>query len=93
MKKFITIFGQKVQIKYVDMSECDYDGLFNGETQTIYIAKTLKGKNLQKVLVHEMIHAVLDRIGAHQLSISRDAEEIICEQLSVFLVEQFNLKV
>lgn len=93
MKKSITIFGLKVQIKMVDLTGQDYDGLYNGNTQTIYIEKTLKGKLLQKVLVHEVLHAALDRIGAHQMQISRDAEEVICEQLSVFLVENFNLKV
>ena len=93
MKKFINIFGLKVQIKFVDLTGQDFDGLYNGETQTILIEKSLTGKHRQQVLVHEVIHAALDRIGIHQLNISRDAEEIICEQLSVFLVEEFNLKV
>ena len=89
----IMIFGLRIKIKYVDLSQCDYDGLYNGEQKTIYIERTLKGQHKRQVLMHEIIHAVLDRIGAHQLNISRDAEEIIAEQLSVFLVESLKIKV
>lgn len=93
MRKSIIIFGQKVSIKYVDLTDNDYDGLYDGNTKTIYINKHLKAKDRNQVLLHEIIHAVLDRIGTNQLQISRDANEIIAEQVSVFLIEAFNIKV
>lgn len=89
----INIFGLRVKIKYVDLSQCDYDGLYNGNDKTILIERTLKGKHKQQVILHEVLHALMDRIGAHQLNISRDAEEIICEQVSVFMVESLKIKV
>jgi Zn-dependent peptidase ImmA (M78 family) len=89
----INIFGLRVKIKTVDLSQCDYDGLYNGNDKTIYIDRKLKGQHRKQVLMHEIIHALFDRIGAHQLAISQDAEEIIAEQLSVFLVETLKIKV
>lgn len=93
MRKSITILGLKIKIIETDLTGTDYDGLYNGKTKTILIEKTLKGKYKQQILLHEIMHALFDRAGIHQLKISSDAEEILCEQISLFLVEQFNLKV
>lgn len=48
--------------------------------------------NLKQALLHEEIHALLNRIGVLQESIPGGMEETICEAVSVFITESYGLK-
>ena len=46
---------------------------------------------LERSLLHEEIHAALDRVGIG-LRLSEDLEENLCEALSIFLDETYEMK-
>ena len=48
--------------------------------------------NIKQALLHEEIHALLNRIGILQEGMPGGMEEVLCEAISVFLTESYNLK-
>lgn len=71
--------------------ETGFLGYFDPEKNEIVIDANLKGMDFLSTLVHEIIHAVFTRGGLRQAKISPSLEEIICEQISVVLTENFSL--
>lgn len=55
-----------------------------------YENSTITYDSMQSLL-HEALHAIFRRIGVNQ-AISHDAEELIVESTSTFLVENFDIK-
>lgn len=88
-KTRIEIFGNKVKIKYVDMSHLGLYGCFNAETGEILIDKSLKGHKYTSTLLHEIFHAVCHYGGTRQANLSHDLEEILAEQVSQVLDKTF----
>jgi hypothetical protein len=48
-------------------------------------------KNITQAILHEQIHALFYRIGFGQTDLSSNMEEQICESISVFILENYNL--
>lgn len=48
-------------------------------------------ENIKQAILHEQIHALFYRIGLGQTDLSHDIEEQICETISVFLCENYNI--
>lgn len=88
--KSINVLGQKIKvvIKKIDRN---YLGLFYADHNLIEISDEAKGDKLVETLVHEIGHAIFKRSGLDQASISHDAQEIICEQFSKVICENFKL--
>lgn len=89
--KSVIIFGQKIKIikkKGIIQNDSIY-GLYEPETSTIYIDDSLKRKQFIETLIHECGHALFHRAGLSQSKITRDLEEIIVDQFSIMLSENF----
>jgi hypothetical protein len=84
------IYGAKVKYKFVKLLP-ETMGEFHYDNNTIYIDHRIKGIQLVSTILHEEIHAILHRVGAHQV-LSPDIEEIICESISTWIAENYKLK-
>ena len=90
-KTFI-IFGKRIKIQYApDLIE-KYD--INGDygQDLIRIDEQLEDKLLWLTLIHEATHALFDRCGIRQ-AVDSGVEEIICDNISTLMVENFELAI
>lgn len=66
-------------------------GVCDLENKIIYIAAELVGEEYQRVLIHESIHAIINRCSIDQAQLSNDTQEILCDTIAVALTENFRL--
>lgn len=66
-------------------------GVCDLENKIIYIASELKGDEYQRVLIHESIHAIINRCSIDQAQLSNDIQEVLCDTIAVALTENFRL--
>lgn len=74
--KQVLIMGRKVKLQF-----CDLDGDFGQFTElphTIKIQQGLDAATVQRVLIHEMVHAALAIGGVSEYQINAKVEETIC---------------
>lgn len=94
MKKIgsLKIFGQNVRVKYVkDLIKKDQaQGDYCSSDKIIRIDAALKGNDLIHTLIHEATHALFDRSGIRQ-AVDIGVEEIIAENISTMLIENFKI--
>ena len=100
--KDITILGQKFNLKFVTKetlrTKCGenhdmYYGAMELVPRNIYINRDLTGEQLQRVLLHEMIHAYLGLAGLTEFMSSKLEEAICCaleNQVDLFTNTKFN---
>ena len=89
--KSVIIFGRNINIIKVKglLKEQNIFGYYDPEKFSIYIDKELSKKDYQSTLIHEMGHALFHRAGLGQSKLGRDLEEIIVEQYSHMISENF----
>lgn len=87
----IDIFGQTVKIVYQDLSKEELHGKFEPLTNTIYLEKSLTGKELTQVFIHECLHALFSRMGYQQGGIYGSLEEIMVDQIATWLSDNFKI--
>lgn len=91
--KNIDIFGKKIPVVFKkDLKDDDGTkacGLYCFENDIIYLDSDLPKKLMIESLYHECFHALMERIGLNQTSISEDVKEIICESFAKFVDENF----
>lgn len=94
MKKHLTIFGKHVPVLRTKNLLRDQEafGMFHRDKFYIEIDASLTGKEYDMTLIHELIHTVVQRAGVHQSGLPHEIEEILAEQISVAIVENFKLK-
>ncbi len=90
-KKHIYVFGNKVNIRRLDLSKHGIYGCFNAVTNEILIDKDLKGDKLSDTLCHEIFHAIAHYGGCRQANLSHDLEEILAEQTANTFTKLFKL--
>lgn len=90
LPKFLAIFGQKVRVEKADL-EAGIGGLSHANG-LIQISSQLKGREVDQVLLHELVHSVFFRLSIYQ-NVTLDTEEMIAEGISKAIVENFELKV
>lgn len=56
-------------------------GMTEGDTQTIYLYEGLKGRMLDKVLAHELVHAFM---FSYNINIDIDFEEYMADWVSIY---------
>ncbi len=84
----LNIFGKEYLVKIQSISTQEI-GICNHLTNEIFIDDSkITNDSLEQVIIHEVIHALVDRIGFRQF-LESQAEEILCESLSRCLVENF----
>lgn len=79
-KRFITILGVKVKIKYVKSLLCEIeddplDGAFDAKTMTIFISES---SDIKSTILHEALHACLELSGVRSLLSNKVEESIVC---------------
>ncbi len=97
MKKHIYIYGKKILIKEITKKNAYFDpkkddGAYSHTTATIYISKELKGDDKIMTFMHELCHAILDRMGCSVDVVNEELEEIIVELISVGIFEVMDVK-
>lgn len=88
--KSVNILGKKCPIKVTPMDENTL-GLFYYNEFKIEINENCPDDKYDEVLLHELFHAVFNRASLIQCHITGDAQEIIVDQFSKFIVENFKL--
>ena len=63
-------------------------GVCVNDTKTIYLADSLEGKMLKKVLCHEIVHAAM---FSYNVYLSLEQEEVIADIISFFWVKIINI--
>ena len=94
MKKHLTIFGKHVPIvRTKDLLKThEAFAMFHRDKFYIEIDASLTGNTYYQTICHEIIHAVVQRCGIYQAGLSHELEEVLAEQISVAIVENFKLK-
>jgi len=80
--KSLTIFGTKIKVVKDDLIVHGILGKYSPTEQTIYIDKSLRGKEFISTLMHEIGHATFHVLGYHQTTLTLDMEELIVDNLS-----------
>ena len=89
--KYLKILGKKIKIVFRDMTEENVCGHYLYNKNMIEINNTLDVATQQITLLHELIHAVFHRAGIHNANVSHDIEEVIADQVSKVILENFKL--
>ena len=87
----VNVLGSIVDIEFCDLDTDKVDGLYLPSEKLIKIHKDLEPPEAQLVILHEMIHALLDRIGAYSV-IAEEIQEVICDVIPHMILENFLLK-
>jgi Zn-dependent peptidase ImmA (M78 family) len=87
--KCINIFGKTYKIEYKDLTGMPYQGQFKHEDALIVIHSKLGDYEKQQTLMHEMLHAVLDRLSISDV-VDERIEEILVDSIATFLCENFS---
>ena len=89
------VYGQKVKVEKVKNLDEQHNacGAYNPLTKTILIDTRLKKDDLIVTYLHEIIHAMADRLGYSNTGVSFDMEEMIADNIAVMLVENFDIKI
>lgn len=85
----LNIYGKRVKIHRKSLKKLH--GEFDREDYTITLERKLEGEDLIVTLLHETLHAILDRTSiTHE--ISDELEELICDNVAKCLVENFDIE-
>jgi hypothetical protein len=83
------IFGKIYRILKIrglkNSAEIDYDN------KIISVSEDEIGEQFIHSIIHEMGHAVFDRISIDKTSIPDDVKEIICDTIATTIIENFNI--
>jgi Zn-dependent peptidase ImmA (M78 family) len=90
----LNIFGKKIRVLKKKNLIRDFGarGAYYSKLKLIVIDDEQVGTEHLQTLLHEMVHAVIDRCGIDQAGIGDGVEEIICESVATALIENFTLK-
>lgn len=93
-KFFLNIFGLRTPVKVTKNLALNHGvmGLFSKTKNEILIAEDQTKDEAIQTLLHEAGHALFSRVGTTQ-AISHELEEIIVEQYSIMMFENFNLTI
>lgn len=86
----IDVFGLRVPVKIKDIGVED-DGDYCPLTKIIRVSNRLSGKDLDSTILHELLHAFLDRLG-FSIVLKEDVEELLVRNLESFLMEKYDMK-
>lgn len=89
--KYLKVLGKRIKVVFRDMTEENVCGHYLYAKGLIEINNTLDLETQQITLLHELIHAVFDRSGVHSANVSHDIEEIIADQISKVILENFKV--
>ncbi len=86
------VFGRLVPIyKRKGLLAEDTYGYYREDVKEIAVAEELKGEILEHTIIHELFHAVLDRLHIHQ-QLNDEFAEVLIENLAAAVVDNYRLK-
>lgn len=92
MKNYsINVLGRKIKIEFKEIDE-KYCGLYYDDIGLIEVNSNLSKEKSDITICHELIHSVFFRSGLDQTAIGHDLQEIICDQVSKVICENYTLK-
>ena len=91
MKKKYDVFGTPVKVKKLDLREQQVAGVYDQRRKEILLDKYLEQDEMIQTFLHEVIHAIWDNTGMNQTYASLDVQELICENVSKWLVKNFKM--
>lgn len=92
-KKKLKVFGKDISLKYnKDLCSFGIAGLYSSDKLMIEYGNHPDKDDLMKTLLHELIHSVCDITGINQTSLSNDLQEIISENVSQAIGDNFHLR-
>jgi hypothetical protein len=88
----LKVFGLDVKLVFRPiMDTMNLHGYFDPVKLEIVIDSKQSKKDQMSTLIHEICHTLAYRLGWKQ-SISQQMEEMLCEQISTVLMENFDLR-
>lgn len=89
------VLGLKVKCRAKEnlIQDHGWAAYYDNNTKTICYDPTLSKDDLNHTLIHELVHALWVRGGAFQSKLSREFEEVLCEQFATLITENFEIKV
>jgi len=94
--RYINVLGKRIKITYTKDLEKNHGalGLFDPIKWQIDIdyRVSLDKNALQLVLLHELVHALFERVGVTSTDLNENVEEILAECVANFVFETFKLK-
>lgn len=91
LPKSIDIFGRKIKIKRENLRASGRMGYYDDAAGMVVVCSTLTDKKeIEATYIHELVHAVMFRLGYHQV-VHGQAAELFCENMSAFIYENFDL--
>lgn len=88
----VNIFGAKVSIEFKQIpDEMGLAGYYDYTKLSIVVDSRLKGDAKISTILHECLHGCFHRMSYRQ-SIPHALEEVMIDQISNFLVENFDIK-
>lgn len=91
LPKSIKVFGETYKIKVIKEKDPVNLGLCDFQKKIILVHDRQSSKEIMHTLIHEVGHAVFNRIGLNQ-SISHDLEEVIVDSIATAISENFRLQ-
>ncbi len=89
----LKVFGLMVPVIIEDgLAEKGFAGYYDPNTKEIHIDSGLTGYAFEHTRLHELIHSVADRTGILQTGVSLEVMELICENVSTAILENYNIK-
>lgn len=87
---YISVYGKDIPVIQAAIDE-SLDGLFLPHTNEIFVSDRLSGDDLSHTILHELIHAILHRVGTGVTSLGSDLEEMIVDNIAKWFIESPNV--
>lgn len=88
----LNVFGKSIPVfKVTGLMDKDAYGYYSEEHQQIGIDADLKGDMLEHTIIHELFHAVLDRLHCQQ-QMAPEFLEVVVENLALSVIDNFKVK-
>ena len=100
-ERFYKKYGHKLKVAYKEYDLIASDGYIKDEHGfnqglCVFTKKQIfvnaQGKEVDETVLHELIHAILESTGFHQMpSWTIDLEELLCENISNAIIANFKI--
>jgi len=88
----LNVYGQMIPVKRTKgLKELGMMGFYSPNTKSIEIDSTLRGRDYNETLMHEIIHSVFDAISLNTI-VSLEVEEMVADNVAKCLVKNFTFK-
>lgn len=91
--KNLKVFGVKIPIKEEKtlLSERGLAAYYHVDKKYIAIDPSIKGIERDQTILHELFHSMFFRLGFEQVRISNDVHELLAENFTRVLIENFKI--